>query len=251
MNKIKQSIILIVEDDLAIAKSLSAYLSVFGFESLTAGDINAAFKIIESDPRIQVVVADFNLPGGTGVELLQKIKAKRVDLPHFFIISGSHRPDVEDFFHLGAEGFLPKPFRAKTLLEVIRKSLLPKTQRFSQPTIHPQTVLVETIKTWTLEQKTSNFRLGRGGFYIETSQKLVEENEAMNIQLQLGEHLVEGVAILRWKRPSKKKAHLVAGFEIVSLSGESSKTFQSIMDGLEDPAFIPSPSPASQQLKAV
>ncbi len=65
--------ILVVDDEPAIREMLITSLGVAGFECLEAADIQDAYWLI-TDQLPDLVLLDWMLPGGSGIELLERLR---------------------------------------------------------------------------------------------------------------------------------------------------------------------------------
>jgi CheY-like chemotaxis protein len=65
--------VLLVEDHPALRSAMLGTLEVAGFEALGAGDATEALELLSRRP-VDVVVADYYLPGITGLDLLAAIR---------------------------------------------------------------------------------------------------------------------------------------------------------------------------------
>ncbi|HEY0710871.1 MAG TPA: ATP-binding protein [Polyangia bacterium] len=87
------------------------------------GSLAEAFEVIETQP-IDLVIADFNLPDGTGVELAGSPTVLAAQLP-VIVVTGAEQPDQGAFaVEHGAADFLPKDdITARTLWRACAHSL--------------------------------------------------------------------------------------------------------------------------------
>jgi CheY-like chemotaxis protein len=102
--------ILLVDDDAGVRSVTAAYLSDMGHQVMEASTGAAAFRIIESDPVIDLLVADFAMPEMTGLEL--SIQARKI-VPDLRILLVTGYADPEKV----PEGYpvLNKPFGRRDL----------------------------------------------------------------------------------------------------------------------------------------
>jgi DNA-binding NtrC family response regulator len=115
--------ILVVDDEEFMLYSLSKLLGVMGFETVTAGNGEAALKVLESE-AIDLVITDVNMPGMSGIELLKKIKRNNSEMP-VIIITGFGIEKAQAMAKENkADGFLPKPFRMNDIRGMIDKVLV-------------------------------------------------------------------------------------------------------------------------------
>lgn len=113
--------ILIVDDDVGMTETCCMLLEAHGFDvTVAASGDEALVKIGGGAP--QLVISDCAMPGMSGVELSEKLKADptTAKLP-VLLMSGSLRSDVAQ--GTSYDEFLRKPFLAENLLVVVRKLL--------------------------------------------------------------------------------------------------------------------------------
>lgn len=116
--------ILVVEDDAPIREVLVTTLRLSGFRVASAEDGAVALDVARSW-RPELVLMDLMLPGADGWELTAAIRDDPVlDNPPVIVLSARVREvDRQRAFDAGAVHFMPKPCRARDLLEVIRTFL--------------------------------------------------------------------------------------------------------------------------------
>ena len=112
----------IVDDDHAIRFVLERALAreELAVRSFTnARDVLAALD----DSAPQVLVSDIRMPGGTGLDLLARVKAKLPGLPVIVMTAYSDLDSAVSSFQGGAFEYLPKPFDGTKAVELIRRAL--------------------------------------------------------------------------------------------------------------------------------
>lgn len=103
---------LVVDDSQAARLMAASMLRLYGFEVIEAVDGAAALRAIASNPRVRVVITDFEMPGMSGLELARRIRAIHAR-DHLAIIgvSGTGSQSlVAQFLKNGANDFLHKPW---------------------------------------------------------------------------------------------------------------------------------------------
>jgi len=114
--------ILVVDDEEAIRSLLVDALSYEGYECAEADGVeNALVRLTEQE--YSLVISDIIMSGGTGLELLQRI---RTSSPDTFVIMLSGVVDTETAIHcihLGAVDYLVKPFSNERLSVTVRNAL--------------------------------------------------------------------------------------------------------------------------------
>ena len=77
----------------------------------------------DEDTGPQVLVSDIRMPGGSGLDLLEKVKAKYPGLPVIIMTAYSDLDSAVSSFQGGAFEYLPKPFDLPKAVELIRRAL--------------------------------------------------------------------------------------------------------------------------------
>jgi two-component system nitrogen regulation response regulator GlnG len=75
------------------------------------------------DEAPQVLVSDIRMPGGSGIELLTKVKERHPGLPVIIMTAYSDLDSAVSAFQGGAFEYLPKPFDVTKAVELIRRAV--------------------------------------------------------------------------------------------------------------------------------
>ena len=118
--------ILVVEDDVAVAELIRTVLNdVTGWGATIVHDASAARDVFRH-VRIEVLVVDVNLPGISGIELLDLLRKD----PHWGeppVLLMSARPEQADIAMAMRDGmvtaFLAKPFDVDALVAEVHKAV--------------------------------------------------------------------------------------------------------------------------------
>ncbi|MEO8122579.1 MAG: nitrogen regulation protein NR(I) [Burkholderiales bacterium] len=112
----------IVDDDHAIRFVLEKALAR---EDLAVRSFTNARDVLSAldDSAPQVLVSDIRMPGGSGLDLLAKVKAKLPGLPVIVMTAYSDLDSAVSSFQGGAFEYLPKPFDVTKAVELIRRAL--------------------------------------------------------------------------------------------------------------------------------
>ena len=86
-------------------------------------DVLTALATASDDECPQILVSDIRMPGGSGLELLDKVKAKYPALPVIIMTAFSDLDSAVSAFQGGAFEYLPKPFDLPKAVELIRRAV--------------------------------------------------------------------------------------------------------------------------------
>ncbi|MDO9196504.1 nitrogen regulation protein NR(I) [Rhodoferax sp.] len=86
-------------------------------------DVLNALNAANDDNGPQVLVSDIRMPGGSGLELLEKVKEKYPGLPVIIMTAYSDLDSAVSAFQGGAFEYLPKPFDLPKAVELIRRAV--------------------------------------------------------------------------------------------------------------------------------
>lgn len=88
-------------------------------------EVLAALEQAADDDQLapQVLVSDIRMPGGSGLDLLDKIKAQHPGLPVIIMTAFSDLDSAVSAFQGGAFEYLPKPFDLPRAVELIRRAV--------------------------------------------------------------------------------------------------------------------------------
>ncbi len=114
--------ILVVEDDVPLARLLCSWLASEGFVGHVAHHAEAALVELEGN-TFQLVLLDLNLPGMDGLTVLPRIHAVQPGLPIMVVTGRSRTEDRIESLNGGADDCLIKPFSLLELLARMRALL--------------------------------------------------------------------------------------------------------------------------------
>jgi len=117
--------ILIVDDFATMRKVIRNILKQIGFENIVeAEDGVAALKVLKSQ-KIDFIIADWNMPNMTGLELLKVVRADQdlAKTPFLMVTAEALQENVVAAVKAGVSNYIVKPFTAEILNEKITKIL--------------------------------------------------------------------------------------------------------------------------------
>jgi two-component system, NtrC family, nitrogen regulation response regulator GlnG len=112
----------IVDDDHSIRFVLEKALAREQFAVRSFASAREVLAALDSDEP-QVMVSDIRMPGGSGIDLLGKVKARLPGLPVIIMTAYSDLDSAVSAFQGGAFEYLPKPFDVPKAVELIRRAV--------------------------------------------------------------------------------------------------------------------------------
>ncbi|MEU6643772.1 response regulator transcription factor [Saccharomonospora sp. NPDC046836] len=114
--------VLLAEDDPAIAEPLSRALQREGYDVEVVADGPSALQLASGD-RVDLLVLDLGLPEMDGLEVCRRLRAKGTELPVLMLTARTDEVDFVVGLDAGADDYVAKPFRLAELLARIRALL--------------------------------------------------------------------------------------------------------------------------------
>lgn len=113
--------ILLVEDDKAIVANLTEFLNNEGYIVKSVSGQTAAMNLL-TEEKADLVLLDISLAEGNGFATCKAIKAE-YDIPVIFLTASGDEYSTVTGFDLGADDYIPKPFRPRELVSRIKNVL--------------------------------------------------------------------------------------------------------------------------------
>ena len=151
--------ILLVEDDRTIVGNLTDYLQSEGFYVLSVSGQAAALELL-SEEKADLVLLDVSLAEGNGFSACSAIK-KDYNLPVIFLTASGDEYSTVTGFDLGADDYIPKPFRPRELVSRIKNVLrltgsTGKTVRLGDVTVDTEKGTLTFQVDWEAEENRTD-----------------------------------------------------------------------------------------------
>ena len=143
--------VLVVDDEIGLARSLGRGLQAEGFTVDLAHD-GLSGRDAALTGGYSVIVLDIMLPGLSGYEICRQLRARQVWTPVLMLTAKDGEYDEADAFDLGADDYLTKPFSFVVLVARLRSLVRRGTP--ARPA---------TLRVGDLELDTARRRLTRAG----------------------------------------------------------------------------------------
>ncbi len=116
--------ILVVEDEVAIARGLKFNFEREGWQVDVVGDGMSALELYESaQPPLDLIVLDLMLPQMSGYETCRALRRLDADIPVLALTARTLSEDKAQAFDCGVDQYLTKPFSLPELLSRVRNLL--------------------------------------------------------------------------------------------------------------------------------
>jgi len=176
--------LLIIEDDLTLAKNLKQVLIKDGFAvdtSDTQEDGLAQTEINEYD----CVVLDINLPDGSGFDLLKELRKAENKTPVIIVTARGQTEDKIKGLNLGADDYVPKPVDSNELTARIRAVI----RRNSQSALPVLTIGDLAVKPAEHAASVGNHTLDLTAKEFAVLEYLAQHNGQIITRTMLMEHI--------------------------------------------------------------
>jgi DNA-binding response OmpR family regulator len=187
--------VLVVEDEIEIARVVRDYLHRAGFEVIVVGDGGSAVASVRS-ARPDLLVLDLGLPGRDGLDVAREIR-RWSNTPIVMLTARGDETDRIVGLELGADDYVVKPFSPKELVARVR-AVLRRTRAAERGD--------EVLRAADVEVDTARMRVSVAGRPVELTPTefqllatLVREPGRVFTRSQLLD-AVHGVAIETYER---------------------------------------------------
>jgi two-component system phosphate regulon response regulator PhoB len=149
MTRVKKKMsrtILLIEDEAPIRDMLSFVLEQAGFNVVEAGDYNAGLAKIK-EPYPDLILLDWMLPGGSGVQLAKHLKQHEFakEIPVIMLTARSEEDDKIKGLEAGADDYVTKPFSPKELVARIKAVMRRVTPTSKEEPIEFSGLILEPV----------------------------------------------------------------------------------------------------------
>src|SRR3989339_126917 len=151
MNKI-----LIVEDDMSLGQGLLAHLKSEGLATILARNLADAKEMIARE-KPNLIILDWMLPDGQGVDLLKELRSKKITTPIIMLTARTDLIDKIVGLESGANDYLTKPFEPRELIARIRVQLRDKMSKQDNNASADETTIIFGNLLLNLEGREINY----------------------------------------------------------------------------------------------
>ncbi|WP_161878258.1 response regulator transcription factor [Alkalibacterium sp. MB6] len=132
--------VLVVEDELSIAKLLQYNLEKDGYEVDVAMDGQEGFDMAK-EGVYDIILLDIMLPGKDGMDVCRELRQEKIETPIIMLTAKDSEIDKIVGLEIGADDYITKPFsprevlaRMKAIFRLLSKQSSPDTKQEEQET---------------------------------------------------------------------------------------------------------------------
>lgn len=200
--------ILVVDDEAHIREILESEFQAEGAKVYTAENGTQGFEAAKNNP-VDIIISDIRMPGGSGIELLDKIKAENVYSPVVLFMTGFSDLQLDDAYAKGAEAVFSKPFQIDQIIEKVRELTPPFKERYTNKPSPDQTQVIKKVYSDLSEAlKSGELQLGRGGIFIrdpKAEEAFKAGSCSIQIEFQTGSILrLNFDGTVQWRRSEER-----------------------------------------------
>jgi len=122
-----RAVLLVVDDDTAVREITVTRLSEAGYVVREAGSGLAALSSLDADPKADLVVLDFAMPGMNGAEVATEIRKRWPGMPVLFVTGYADTTALMKVGAVGTDNIVQKPFRDGELERKVASALANRT----------------------------------------------------------------------------------------------------------------------------
>ena len=183
--------ILVMEDDVNVAKGLEMILSEEGYEVNLAGTGELAMKAFR-EKKFDLLVADLRLPDINGMEIIKQVKEQKPETEVIVITGYGTTATAVEAMKIGVYDFLPKPFTEEQIKNAITEALLTQEET--------------AVKTEIKKAETEEQRLIQKREVAQVLNRTAEDSDFWKDLMENGSIALEGYHL-----SSEAKAAIVSG----------------------------------------
>ena len=213
---------MVVEDDLTIAKTISEHLGKWGYDVTYVTDFrNVAEQVKQLEP--QLILLDIALPFYNGFHWCNEIR-KFSKVPIMFISSASDNMNIVMAMNMGGDDFIAKPFDLHVLTAKVG-ALLRRTYSYQgQVHVLEYNGVVLNLSDATLNYQDHKIELTKNDFKIvqllmENAGRVVSREEIMQRLWESDQYVDDNTLTVNITRLRKKLAEVGLAQWIVTKKG--------------------------------
>ncbi len=156
--------------DLIVRQTLQPY----GYQVMAAEDAASAIRLaLQFQP--DVIIADLNLPGFSGNDMLVAFSSQGINTPVIVMAEKGEEPKVIQAFRLGASDYFLRPVREPEVLSVVERALKQVRELRARQKLDEQLKTANAELQRRLRELTTIFSVGRAVISVTDQRVLFEK----------------------------------------------------------------------------
>lgn len=200
--------ILLVEDEAAIREMTAMALERVGFSTIEAENVQQAERLL-SDDLPDLILLDWMLPGGSGVELARRLRRDEVtrEVPIIMLTARSEEEDRIRGLDSGADDYITKPFSPRELIARIKAVIRRSSPEQGGGVIEVDGLVLDThshrvsANGHALEMGPTEFRLLQ--FFMSHPERVYSRNQLLDMVWSRGSFVEERTVDVHIRRLRK------------------------------------------------
>lgn len=240
--------VLIVDDEPGILDLISLDLESAGYVVHSTPNAVEGLEILSKQP-IDLVITDIRMAEMGGIQLLREIRKKfKGPTPAVILITGHYGVSLEQVLDLGAHGMISKPFGRGDLMEKVRVTLTPASEKWVQREDFLEDLSFEIeIEDYLKAEKDHKIAFGWGGYFIHTPTVVPETGQKVRFSLTVRSPspvVLTGGGEVVWRRTETAESVLPGvGIEFQFFTPESLPHASTWLEECQPANYIPSGRP--------
>jgi CheY-like chemotaxis protein len=237
--------ILIVDDEEHLRDIIAYDLKKAGYATVQAENGKRAMERLEAG-GIDLVLSDVRMPGGGGLQLLERVRAHHYAAPPFLFMTAYADLSAEEALGLGARSFLRKPVEKEELLAEVREGLLPIAKRWeASPAEFPAVLPLEAFEPLAdvVGRDPVAVEVGHAGMFFPKTGDFPTTFSFVSFDFESADPAlgrVCGVGRVRWARhEASGSLPPGVGIEFVALDAPMRARLAAYLDRARPRAYVP------------
>jgi len=203
MKRLRTDKILVVDDETSVGHILGEFLNAGGYPNVYVSSAEEALNLLETE-SFSLVLSDIQMPGMSGMELLEAVKEKYPQIAVMIVTGLGDREIAHRALQLGAYGYIIKPLDlTKTLID-IENAL--ERHHLTLMSRDYENLLEDTVRARTLQIKDREEELV---IRLISAMGLRDHETGAHVK-RIGRYSAELAKYLGWEAEEVEKIRLAA-----------------------------------------
>ena len=191
-----------IEDDTLATSKLKNILEKYYNRIIIASNGEDAFEKMKSEPKIDLIISDINMPKMDGLQFLEELRKDNLDIPFVFVTARDEPDKMLKAIQLDINNYILKPINLQNLLSILDK------------------IVEKLYKEYLTQEKNSHIQLNKNLFWNKNNKTLILENEVLKltkkelmfIEILMSEenmvHRIEDIISILWEEEFLEKNYI-------------------------------------------